>query len=43
MNYPTEESNIPNYDEIVRRAARKLTEDFGRMTERLSDTYDTKS
>ena len=43
MNFPTKESNIPDYDEIVRRAARKLTGDFGRMTDRLSDTYDTKS
>ena len=44
MNYPTKEStNIPDYDEVVRRAARKLTEDFERVSKRLSDDYDTKS
>ena len=44
MNYPTKEkeSNIPDYDEIVRRAARNLAEDFERVSKRLSDAYDTK-
>ena len=42
MNYPTKEFNIPDYDEIVRRAALRLTEDFERMTKRLSEAYGTK-